>query len=100
MAYCHQLLFSFSVKKCLNVFSITEKLDTLRNEKTFHIYHAFPDYNVLLLIVQAARITTAVLLWKEVIVFNNLFCRLLVRCKLNLLVLFHAAAAVETTGPC
>lgn len=85
------------------MFSITEKLETLRNKKTFHVHHAFLDYKVLLLIVQAARTMTDILSWKEVIVFNHLFCRLLVRCKLNLLVLFHAAAAdddLETTGPC
>lgn len=84
------------------MFGVTEKLETLRNEKTFHIYPTFLDYKVLLLIVQAARITTAVLSWEEVVVFTHLFCRLLVRCKLNLLVLFHAAAAadLETTGPC
>jgi len=77
-----------------------EELETLRNEKTFHIDHTFPDYEVLLLAVQAARIAAAVLLPVEVRVFSHLFCRLLVRCRLNLLVLFHAAAAdVETTGP-
>lgn len=63
------------------------------------MYCTSPDYKVLLLIVLAARIVTAVLSQKELVVFSCSFLRLAVRCKSNLLVL-RDAADVETTGPC